>query len=133
MDKYENRRRRLIELRDTFCNGSPTELARKIGREPSYISRMLYPEGKRWKKRIAEDMAEIVEQSFGLPRGWMDGHDAPSPEAPPPVQKLPDDPYVVRVTAIMRQLCPEQKGRILGYAESVAAASEASSKANAVA
>lgn len=25
------------------------------------------------KKRIADDMVEIIEESFGLPRGWMDG------------------------------------------------------------
>ena len=42
-------------------------------REPSYVSRMLYPEGKKGKKRIADDMVEIIEESFGLPRGWMDG------------------------------------------------------------
>ncbi|STJ61298.1 putative phage repressor protein CI [Escherichia coli] len=29
--------------------------------------------GKREKKRIADDMVEIIEESFGLPRGWMDG------------------------------------------------------------
>lgn len=31
------------------------------------------PEGKKGKKRIADDMVEIIEESFGLPRGWMDG------------------------------------------------------------
>lgn len=37
------------------------------------MSRMLYPEGKKGKKRIADDMVEIIESSFGLSRGWMDG------------------------------------------------------------
>ncbi|EIX9027476.1 helix-turn-helix transcriptional regulator [Klebsiella aerogenes] len=72
MDKYEQRRLKLIEIRDRFCNGKASDLARRIDREPSYISRMLYPEGKKGKKRIADDMMEIIEKAFNLPRGWMD-------------------------------------------------------------
>ncbi|CAD6111721.1 putative phage repressor protein CI [Escherichia coli] len=73
MDKYEFRRQQLIKIRDEQCNGKAVNVARKIGREPSYVSRMLYPEGKKGKKRIADDMVELIEESFGLPRGWMDG------------------------------------------------------------
>lgn len=43
-----------------------------IGRPDNYVSRMLYPEGKKGKKRIAEDMAEVIESAFSLPRGWLD-------------------------------------------------------------
>jgi len=73
MDKYEKRRQRLIQIRDDFCGGKAVALARKIEREPSYVSRMLYEEGKKGKKRIADDMVEIIEKAFSLPRGWMDG------------------------------------------------------------
>ncbi len=76
MDKYERRRQRLIKLRNTECAGSAAELARRINREPSYVSRMLYEEGKAGKKRIADDMMEIIETAFNLPRGWMDGVDS---------------------------------------------------------
>ncbi len=76
MDKYEKRRLRLIEIRDTLCNGKVVDLARRIEREQSYVSRMLYPEGKKWKKRIADDMVEVIETAFNLPRGWLDGLDA---------------------------------------------------------
>lgn len=72
MDKYERRRLRLIELRETRCNGKAAELAKAIGRDASYVSRMLYPEGKAGKKRIADDMMEVIEKAFGLPRGWLD-------------------------------------------------------------
>ncbi|MBU6993539.1 S24 family peptidase [Ferrovum myxofaciens] len=72
MDKYESRRLRLIELRDTRCNGKAVELARKLGREPSYVSRMIYPEGKAGKKRIADEMVDVIEQAFNLPHGWLD-------------------------------------------------------------
>ncbi len=76
MDKYERRRQRLIELRNTQCGGSAAELSRRINREPSYVSRMLYEEGKAGKKRIADDMMEIIETAFHLPRGWMDAVDS---------------------------------------------------------
>lgn len=72
MDKYERRRQRLVELRDTRCHESAAELARKIERDPSYVARMLYAEGKPGKKRIADDMMELIEKAFTLPRGWMD-------------------------------------------------------------
>lgn len=72
MDKYERRRLRLIELRDTRCGGNGADLARKIDRDPSYVTRMLYPEGKAGKKRIADDMIEVIESAFSLPRGWLD-------------------------------------------------------------
>lgn len=72
MDKYELRRLRLAELRDAHCNGVTADLARKIERDPSYVSRMLYPVGKAGKKRIADDMIEVMEQAFNLPRGWFD-------------------------------------------------------------
>lgn len=73
MDKYELRRQKLITLRDERCNGKVVEVAKTICREPSYVSRMLYPEGKKGKKRIADDMVEVIELSFNLPRGWMNG------------------------------------------------------------
>lgn len=81
MDKYEQRRLKLIEIRDRFCNGKAAELARRIEREPSYISRMLYPEGKAGRKRIADDMMEIIENAFSLPRGWMDSIASEIPSA----------------------------------------------------
>ena len=39
MDKYERRRLRLLRLRDQECNGSGAELARRIGRDQSYVTR----------------------------------------------------------------------------------------------
>lgn len=72
MDKYEIRRQRLIKLRDERCNGKAAQVARVIGRPDNYVSRMLYPEGKKGKKRIAEDMAEVIESAFKLPKGWLD-------------------------------------------------------------
>lgn len=72
VDKYELRRLRLAELRDAKCGGVAAVLAGRIGRDASYVSRMLYPEGKAGKKRIADDMIEVIEKAFDLPRGWFD-------------------------------------------------------------
>lgn len=45
--------------------------------ERSGASLLMYQEcctqREKGKKRIADDMVEIIEESFGLPRGWMDG------------------------------------------------------------
>lgn len=73
MDKYEKRRLKLIDLIKLKCGGINAELARRIGRYPSYINRMLYPEGKKAKKRIADEMIEVIETAFNLPKGWLDG------------------------------------------------------------
>ncbi|MDJ0087677.1 S24 family peptidase [Pantoea allii] len=80
MDKYEKRRQRLIQIRDEMCGGKAVDVARKIEREPSYVSRMLYEPGKNGKKRIADDMVEIIETAFKLPRGWMDSIHQPQPQ-----------------------------------------------------
>jgi len=71
MDKYERRRQRLILLRDTRCHGRIVDLAKAIDRDASYVGRMLYPEGKKGKKRIADDMIEVIETAFRLPDGWL--------------------------------------------------------------
>lgn len=86
MDKFEHRRQRLLAVRDEELAGSTSALANKIGRSASYVSRMLYPEGKAGKKRIAEDMVEVIESSFGWERGWMDA-DGPIARARPTAPK----------------------------------------------
>lgn len=72
MDKYERRRLRLIEIRDELCDGSGASLAKRIDKSDSYVSRMLWPEGREGRKRIGEGMVEHVEDVFGLPRGSYD-------------------------------------------------------------
>lgn len=73
MDKYEIRRVRLAELRDTRCGGNTAELSRRLERSPTYVMRMLYPADKAGRKRIADDMIEVIEKAFDLPHGWLDG------------------------------------------------------------
>lgn len=72
MDKYEIRRLNLRALLHSHCGGRAATLADLIGRSPSYVSRMLYAEGKEGKKRIGEDMRDIIEDALSLSRGSLD-------------------------------------------------------------
>lgn len=66
MDKYEIRRQKLLEiLRDKFA-GKRSALARALDCEPSYVSRMLYEDGKYGKRRIGDEMAEAIAKTFGI-------------------------------------------------------------------
>lgn len=134
MDKYERRRLRLLELRDTRCRRSVAELARKIARDASYVSRMLYVEGKPGKKRIADDMMEVIETAFRLERGWLD-RDLRE-DVPPEVVRVgggvKPDQQAQELLDLLQMLCPEQRGEVLGYARRVAESGTKATKANAV-
>ncbi len=69
MDKYEKRRLALRRLADNFGHGGIAKIAQEIGKEPNYVSRMLYPAGKPGRKRIGEDSVEILNEKFP---GWLD-------------------------------------------------------------
>lgn len=60
MDKYEQRRNRLLALVTTLGYGGRATVAKAIGKSPDYISRMLYPPGKPGYKRIGEDTADLI-------------------------------------------------------------------------
>jgi phage repressor protein C with HTH and peptisase S24 domain len=72
MDKFEIRRLNLLALLRTHCGGKAATLADKIGRSASYVSRMLYVDGKVGKKRIGEDMRDVIEDALALPKGQLD-------------------------------------------------------------
>ncbi|EGR1129004.1 XRE family transcriptional regulator [Vibrio cholerae] len=72
MDKYEIRRKNLLRIKTEFCNGSQKELAARLGRTSSYLSRMLSEPGKTGHRRIADEMVEVITQAFNLPLAWLD-------------------------------------------------------------
>lgn len=78
MDKYEKRRLALQRLADSFGRGGIAKIAQAIGKEPNYVSRMLYPSGKDGRKRIGEDSVEILDEKFP---GWLDDVQAPAVSA----------------------------------------------------
>ena len=45
IERNEHRRLKLLGLIRDQCGGVNAVLAKKLGKEPSYINRLLYPEG----------------------------------------------------------------------------------------
>ncbi|HAY0632886.1 TPA: S26 family signal peptidase [Serratia marcescens] len=69
----EMRRERLITLIDNLGVGGQKRLAEALGIAADYVSRLLYPPGKKGKKGISGDMARRIEQYFAVQIGWLDG------------------------------------------------------------
>lgn len=65
MDKYEERRLLLSDILASKCSGKIVDLAEKLGKDSTYVARMLYPEGKAGRKRIGEDMLDHIKDVFG--------------------------------------------------------------------
>lgn len=64
MDKYEERRRALADLVKSMGRGAINTIAAKIEKDPSYVSRMLYPPNKKGHKRIGEDTLDLLVAAF---------------------------------------------------------------------
>ncbi|WP_334324357.1 S24 family peptidase [Gilliamella apicola] len=73
MNKFEIRRLNLIRLKDERCDRKVVNLARVLNKDQGYVSRLLYEEGKKHKKNIADKLVSDIESAFNLPRGWLDG------------------------------------------------------------
>ncbi len=72
MDKFEIRRLNLDKLLREYCGGKIVNLAEKLGKSHSYVSRMLYPEGKANKKNIGDEMADEIARAFEIPRAYLE-------------------------------------------------------------
>lgn len=68
MEKYKFRREKLRSLVDSTYGGVVAALAKAADINPSYVSRMLYPDEKPGRKRIGEDMVEKIE---GIHPDWL--------------------------------------------------------------
>lgn len=64
MDKFEKRRLALRALVDTMGRGGIASVAKQIGIEPNYVSRLLYPEEKKGAKRMGEDTATALTRAY---------------------------------------------------------------------
>lgn len=71
-DHLTNHQRLLMEVRDRLCGGNAAELARRIGKDSTYVNRLFYPEGKSGRKGIGLGVMHAVNVAFGLPRGFWD-------------------------------------------------------------
>jgi hypothetical protein len=60
----EARRLWVAKLVETECNGVKADFARKIGKDASYVARMLYEPEKDGAKAIGEDMMRAIMAAF---------------------------------------------------------------------
>ena len=67
MDNVAQYRRTNLQLLASQMNGY-AQLARAIGRDATYISQMA---GKGAYKPVSDGMAESIERSLRLPKGWL--------------------------------------------------------------
>jgi phage repressor protein C with HTH and peptisase S24 domain len=72
MEEYDNHQLLLMELRDKLCGGNSAELARRIGKDATYVHRLLYPVGKTGRKGIGLNLMYAINVAFGLPRGFWE-------------------------------------------------------------
>ena len=79
MDKYERRRLAVAKLIEEKCDGKGASFAKAISRDASYVTRMLYPEGKAGRKRIGDDMidAKTAREYAQVKRERNGGHGNP--------------------------------------------------------
>lgn len=60
----EARRNWVARLIETECGGIKADFARKIGKDSSYVARMLYEPDKDGAKAIGEDMMRVIVAAF---------------------------------------------------------------------
>lgn len=65
-DIYMIRRKNLAAVCREKVGGNQSELARALDMVPNLVNRYLK------KKRIGDDVAKLVEKTYGLESGWMD-------------------------------------------------------------
>lgn len=81
MDRFETRRLALKALVDGLGRGGRAEVAKRIEKEASYVSRLLYPPGKDGRKRIGDELMEALTRAYP---SWMDGAPKPGKAAAAP-------------------------------------------------
>lgn len=73
MPEFTNHQLLLMRLRDELCDKSAAELARKIGKDATYVSRLFYPIGKKGRKGVGLEIMSACTTAFSLKPGYWDG------------------------------------------------------------
>jgi SOS-response transcriptional repressor LexA len=77
--EYTREQELLKQLRDQRCGGNAAELARRIGKDATYVNRLLYPIGKSGRKGIGLEIMRAATEAFKLPAGFWEGADVAAP------------------------------------------------------
>jgi phage repressor protein C with HTH and peptisase S24 domain len=83
MEAFTKEQRLLQRVRDDYCGGVSAELARRIGKDQTYVNRLFYPLGKAGRKGIGLEIMNACTKAFGLPAGYWEQPDALATEPQP--------------------------------------------------
>lgn len=72
MDEQTRLKTLLAAVRDRFCGGNAAALARKIGKDATYVNRLFYPQDKKGAKGVGPEITSSCSAAFGLPRGFWE-------------------------------------------------------------
>lgn len=61
-----------MQLRDTRCGGKAAELARRIGKDGTYVHRLFYKIGKKGGKGLGLEILAACTKAFELPAGYWE-------------------------------------------------------------
>lgn len=108
---YEQRRQDLLQLVSSMGRGSIARIAGIIGVEPNYVSRLLYPEGKRGKKNIGDELVVKLDKFYPT---WRKQPAKPATDAPANEQMTA---YLIEeISTIAAQLPADDQQKLLGLA-----------------
>lgn len=133
MLEYTSHQKLLMRLRDERCSGNAAELARKIGKDGTYVNRLFYPIGKKGGKGVGLEIMQACTKAFTLPPGYWEGVDAQPPSyqidrdthsngpqiteetcvIPMPQPKL--DKFTAEAVHIFSKLTELQRAECVGY------------------
>lgn len=65
-------RQLLDEIKSLRCKDNAAELARTIGKDASYVNRLLWDEEKKGAKGIGPEIMAACQKAFNLPRGFWE-------------------------------------------------------------
>lgn len=109
----------LLQVRKDFCRDNSTELARRIGKDASYVHRLFYPKEKNGAKGIGLEIMNACTEAFGLPPGFWEGATsaqsviAMEPQPAYTIQREESDEWTAAAVAIMKSLDVVQRAQMV--------------------
>lgn len=109
----------LAQIRKDYCGNNATELARRIGKDASYVHRLFYPKSKKGAKGIGLEIMNACTETFKLPPGFWDGVAgvqatiAMEPQATYRLKTQDSDEWTAAAVAIMKTLDTVQKAQMV--------------------
>lgn len=122
MPEYTKLQTLLMQLRKDYCRDNSAELARRIGKDATYVHRLFYPIGKKGAKGIGLEIMQACSAAFDLQPGFWEisassGTDLQLDhlvDLTPKLSKKPlHDEWTAAAIAIMNGLDTTQKAQMV--------------------